>query len=130
MSERPMDHKRKVLKYIRQQIKPDQRYGKAVIYIDEKLKEIYKNETAPLQFPKELTFEGTAAVTLMKQIPKYLQNEINESITDGSTFTINKSILSNYKSQNKNTKSIPRKHETPYQPQTAIDKVCSACGWM
>ena len=116
MSERPMDHKRKVLKYIRQQIKPDQRYGKAVIYIDEKLKEIYKNETAPLQFPKELTLEGTVAVTLMKQIPKDLQNEINEGITNGATFTINKSTLSNYKSHHRNNSSTPRKQETPNQP--------------
>ena len=137
LSDRPKHHKRKVLKYIKGQIEPDSRYEKAVNYIDNQLQLIYANTANPLPFPENLTLEGTIAVTLMTQIPQHIQGDINNNITDGSTFTIHRTLTRNGKNRSTPTKySKPHttsKGETPPQatrppPRRAIDEICSACG--
>ena len=144
LSERPIDHQRKVLKYIRAQLDNDDRYEKAITYIDNELKRIYAKIDEPLPFPTELTLEGTVAVTLMKQLPRTIVNSINESLSsDKSSIIINKmntrgssrkgglSGKSSYHKPSKETKyskSHDNKDENSKQGRKPIDKVCPACG--
>ena len=153
---RPMDHQRKVIKYIRAQLEPDTRYEKAIHHIDTQLKEIYANPNNPLLFPKSLTLEGTVAVTLMKKIPRSIYLDINNSISNNTTTTsasyqINKAFSGGNQNRYRNKherntradRSQPSKHnshqndsrnlfeklkEKHTASRKSIDELCPACG--
>ena len=150
MSHRPVDHQRKVIKYIRAQLQPDRRYELAIRYIDKELKRIYEDRIQPLPFPNALTLEGTVAVTLMKELPQATYEEINETIATESSATdyqINKAFTRQDKHNsrqqqsqryNKKTTStssrklfekLKNKHSSSDEPpRTPIDAICAACG--
>ena len=138
LTQRPDDHKRKVLKYIRAQLEPDERYERAIQYIDAELKRIYEYADAPLPFPRHLTLEGAVAVTLMKQIPRTLYEEINKTLSGSTThqsqdeYVIHKAHVKNDKrSRTPSTllNKIRQRQSTSFaSTRKPIDAICEACG--
>ena len=139
LSQRPDDHQRKVLKYIRAQLESDERYEKAIHHIDAELKRIYEYADAPLPFPRNLTLEGAVAVTLMKQIPRSIYEDINNSISGTtnhaapSEYTINKAYSRKPPRVKSHSPLGNKTQQLQLSPKdatsrTPIDAICSACG--
>ncbi len=130
VDQRPKDHDRRVLKYIKSQLTPE--YQKASDFIQEKLKLIYADPDKPKPFPSELTLDGNVAITLMKQLPKSTQIELTASV-HGQT-VINKAQLRGGRRQRDSSpqprrQSTRRSQETKKPPsRAAIDAICKACG--
>ena len=149
LSSRPEDFNRKVVKYIKSQLVPDQRYKKAIDYIDDELKRIYDTRNrAILPFPTDLTLEGTVAVTLMKQLPRNIFEDINNSLAVNNdshlqpSYSINRMNTRNDKRKTQkykfkdlgddtNPQAIFEKIKNKRFPSTdrsPIDAICAACG--
>ena len=138
LSDRPTDHKRKVIKYIKAQLATDDRYEKAISYIDTELKRIYADSTQPLPFPNELTLEGTVAVTLMRKIPRDVYTDINHSITQNSQdkkYSINttkdraqKQGRTRGKSMRSSLYDKLKQQKDKSSKRSATDEICRACG--
>ena len=123
---RPADHNRKVLKYVRDQLNTGTNtdlFKKARNYITSELENLYKTKGGVKEIPFNLTLEGNIGITLMQQYSQDQQTEIL-NISRSQTPTLTAATINKFTQKPRFSKNKDR----PATTRIPIDKICEACG--